>query len=116
MISSDSLYDIDHRLRDIFIYKETFAGRAMMLNGDLLQLPPIQGGSIFEKPKSAKNKAMASTIQTDEAGNRKKGIWNQMDVVNLQTNFRQGKSSWTECLNRIRVLEDFAGRARPKQR
>ena len=41
MISSDSLYDIDHRLRDIFIYKETFAGRAMMLNGDLLQLPPI---------------------------------------------------------------------------
>lgn len=108
MISADSLYDIDHRLRDIFIYKETFAGLAMMLNGDLLQLPPIQGSPIFGIPKSVKNKAMASTVQTDSAGNKKKGIWNQMDVVNLQTNFRQGKGSWTECLNRIRVLKDLA--------
>ena len=48
MISSDSLYDIDHRLQDIFIYKEMFAGRAIMLNGDIMQLPPVKGHPIFQ--------------------------------------------------------------------
>ena len=108
MISSDSLYDIDHRLRDILMFKEAFAGRAMMLNGDLLQLPPIQGASIFEMPRSSQNKAIASSIEIDSCGNKRKGIWKQMDVVNLQTNFRQGKGSWVECLNRIRVLKEFS--------
>ena len=108
MVSSDSLYDVDHRLKDIMISQETFAGCAFVLVGDLLQLPPIQGSPIFAPPKCPKNKAMASVFETDSAGIKRKGIWANMDVVNLKTNFRQGQGQWVECLNRIRVLTDIS--------
>ena len=111
MVSSNSLYDIDHRLKDILIYQETFAGRAFMLVGDLMQLPPCQGTPIFTTPKSKKsnkNETQASVVETDSAGNETKGIWASMEVVNLKTNFRQGEGQWVECLNRIRVLTDIS--------
>ena len=64
MVSSDSLYDVDHRLKDIMISQETFAGCAFVLVGDLLQLPPIQGSPIFASPKCLKNKTIASVFET----------------------------------------------------
>ena len=108
MVSSDSLYDVDHRLKDIMISQETFAGCAFVLVGDLLQLPPIQGSPIFATPKCVKNKTLASVFETDSAGIKRKGIWANMDVINLETNFRQGQGQWVECLNRIRVLTDIS--------
>ena len=94
MLSSDRLYDIHRRMTEIFISKDPFGGIAMLVVGDLLQLPPVKGSKIHEKPYSKKN---ASLWNSDES------LWANFDTITLEVNFRQGVSVWTECLNRLRV-------------
>ena len=47
MISVDNLYYINQRMMDIFDSKDDFGGRALILVGDVLQLPPVMGRPIF---------------------------------------------------------------------
>ena len=56
MISSDFLFNINQRMKDLFDSKDEFGGRALILAGDLLQLPPVNGTPIFKEPKGKKNK------------------------------------------------------------
>ena len=108
MVSSDSLYHIHHRLIDILKYKESFGGKAVMFNGDLLQLFPVKGAPIFDPPRNKQNRAFASIVKIDDSGKKKRGLWNQMEVVTLKANFRQGNGSeFLECLNEVRVCEDI---------
>ena len=95
MLSSDRLYDIHRRLQEILISTDLFGGKAMLIVGDIMQLAPVKGRPIYSCPFSSQSKAMFR----DESLN----IWNNMEVVSLVVNQRQGVSQYTECLNRARV-------------
>ena len=102
MISSDFLFNINQRMKDLFDSKDEFGGRAIILAGDLLQLPPVNGTAIFKEPRSKKNRSYYNIEQTENTpgGN----LWLNCQVVYLKTNFRQGEGNpWTELLNRARV-------------
>ena len=96
MISSDKLYDVHRRMEEIMISKDLFGGRGIMLVGDILQLAPVSGRPIFAAPFSKKNRSLYNS--TDN-------LWNNFRTVTLTTNLRQGVSTWTEILNRIRIGE-----------
>ena len=97
MVSADKLYDIHRRLQQIFVSQDLFGGKTIMLVGDLLQLPPVKGKPIYARPKSFKNICLWRTDSN---------LWQNCEVVELETNFRQGKGNpWTECLNRTRIAE-----------
>ena len=65
MISSDFLFKINQRMKDLFDSKDDFGGRAVILAGDLLQLPPVNGRAIFKPPTSRKNKDYYSIESTE---------------------------------------------------
>ena len=56
MISSDFLFKINQRMKDLFDSKDDFGGRAVILAGDLLQLPPVNGRAIFKPPHQGRTK------------------------------------------------------------
>ena len=104
MISVDNLYYINQRMMDIFDSKDDFGGRALILVGDVLQLPPVMGRPIFSKPRMLKNRILKNmTNKHDEAIG---DLWQNLEVVVLKRNFRQGEGDpWTDLLNRARVGE-----------
>ena len=107
MVSSDFLYNLHKRMMELFDSKDDFGGRALMLVGDLLQLPPVRATSIYNPPKSHKNKVIYNI--TDESGENTGNLWKNCQVVVLKTNFRQGNGNpWTELLNRVRIGEATA--------
>ena len=104
MISSDFLYNINQRMKDIFDSKDEFGGRALVLAGDILQLPPVKGTPIFKEPTGKKNKEYYHIQPTElsQGGN----LWENCTVVYLKTNYRQGDGNpWTSLLNRVRKGE-----------
>ena len=62
MVSVDNLYNLHRRLMEIFESKDEFGGRALMLVGDLLQLPPVRARAIFKKPKAEKNRIWSENL------------------------------------------------------
>ena len=96
MISSDRLYDVHRRMEEILISKDRFGGRSVMLVGDIMQLPPVQGHPIYSPPFSKKNRSLFTSSES---------LWKNFKVVTLSRNLRQGVSDWTERLNRIRIGE-----------
>ena len=102
MIAADFLFNINQRMKDLFDSKDEFGGRALVLAGDLLQLPPVNGTAIFKAPRSKKNKEYYNIESTENqpGGN----LWLNCQVIYLKTNFRQGEGNpWTELLNRVRI-------------
>ena len=96
MVTPDQLYTIHRRLCDIFVSQDPFANLSVVLVGDLMQLPPVQGRYIFERPISDQYKAYYDI--TD--------LWQLFVPIVLQHNHRQGESGeWADTLNRIRVGE-----------
>ena len=71
-----------------------FGGVAVVLLGDILQLPPIRGEPIFLEPYSDQNLALY---------NSEENLWNNFEVVVLNCNFRQGNNKFTEVLNKVRA-------------
>ena len=68
----------------------------MMFVGDLLQLQPVKGRFIFEKPKDLAHAAFFED----------KSLWHSLETVTLNHNHRQGEgSNWTQTLNRMRIGE-----------
>lgn len=81
MVGADRLYDISRRLMEIMkVFKDPFGGVAIMLVGDLMQLPPVRAAPIFTKPKSDKNVTQWAAPKTN--------LWESNQVVVLKTNFR----------------------------
>ena len=96
MISADMLYMIHKRLCEIFVSEDLFAGKALLLVGDLMQLKPVKGVYLFEKPKNKKYKSLHQASP----------LWHNCEPFVLETNFRQGEGSeWNAILNRARVGE-----------
>ena len=91
MVSVDNLYNLHRRMMEIFDSKGEFGGRALILVGDLLQLPPVKARAIFKKPKAEKNRIW-SEIESKE-GTAIGDLWGQCEVVVLKTNFRQGQGN-----------------------
>ena len=95
LISSDMLYKLDAKLREIFNLrnKTPFGGIGIMLVGDLLQIQPVTGDYVFAIPKKPKNQ------QAYENEN----LWELFEPWILKCNHRQGASSeWANVLNRFR--------------
>ena len=69
LVSSDMLYKINAKLKEIFHQRKNipFAGIGMVLVGDLLQIPPVKAGYIFDKPSNDKS-AVAYDIVQYEGG------------------------------------------------
>ena len=77
--------------------QEIFGGRSVLLVGDIMQLGPVRAAPIYREPKSIDSRAMFKTNELN--------LWNNLESVLLETNFRQGEGAWTQMLNRIRVGE-----------
>ena len=96
MVSSDMLYMIHKRLCEIFVSDDCFGGKSILLVGDLMQLSPVKGKYIFDKPKRPKYQPLHDVDP----------LWRKFEPIILETNFRQGDgSNWCQILNRARVGE-----------
>lgn len=97
MVSSNKLYDVHRRLQEIFVSKELFGGKAMMLVGDIMQLPPVKGKAVFSQPKKPQRQSLYNSDQS---------LWTSFDVIVLKDNQRQGNNNpWVKCLNDVRIGE-----------
>lgn len=95
LISSDLLYKLDKKLKEIFVEKNKtpFGGIGLMLVGDLLQLPPVKGVYIFQEPK---DKIYRAAYDTND-------LWKNFQPRILKHNHRQGAGcEWANILNRFR--------------
>ena len=81
-------------MQSIMASDDPFGGVAVVLLGDISQLPPIRGQAVFLEPNSEQNLALY---------NSEDNLWNNFEVVVLECNFRQGKNEFTEVLNKVRV-------------
>ena len=53
LVKSDMLYQIDQRLKEIKIRPgDRFGGVAVLMTGNLIQLPSVQGNYIFQEPRN----------------------------------------------------------------
>ena len=73
MVRSDMLYQIHERLQQIKQNTELFSNVAIILFGDLLQLEPVQGNFIFERPR---NERYSGLFEIDD-------LWQTFDAVIL---------------------------------
>ena len=79
MVGADKFHQIDKRLQEIIISRDTFAGKAILFVGDILQLPPVQARPIFSKPR----------VQDYHLKfNSDLNLWENLEVVTLSKNFR----------------------------
>ena len=81
MVLSLNLVYIHLRLEEIFARNKWFGGVNLLFVGDILQLPPVNGASVFEKMT---NKSVASKLGCMTSVN----IW-QDCVVYMTINQRQ---------------------------
>ena len=76
----------------------------MLIVGDILPLPPVKGLPIYCQPKMERNKIWMT--MTDKNQKPIGDLWNNLEVVLLKPNYRQGQDrEWTELLNRVRIGE-----------
>ena len=94
MVKSDMLYQLDFRLQEIMMNQKPFGGISLFVFGDLMQLKPVMGNFIFEKP-----------YQKDyEMLHRCNPRWKMFRCIVLEKNHRQGKDKgYAELLNRLRI-------------
>ena len=95
MTRVDMLYAMDDRLQDFTQnYGKPFGGVAVLFFGDLMQLKPVMGSWIFDKPNNHKYQPL------HEADPR----WPMFKSLVLENNHRQGEDkTYADLLNRIRV-------------
>ena len=94
LVGADFFYNVHKRLAEVMRNDDFFANRAVLLVGDLLQIPPTGQKAIFDEPTTMQNKAL---YKSD--GN----LWDSFDTVQLLVNKRQGVCEWRETLDRIRI-------------
>ena len=73
---------------------ELFADKAVLLVGDLLQIPPTQQRVIYGEPTQLHNKALFNSDMN---------LWNSFESVNLLVNKRQGDCPWRNTLDNLRI-------------
>ena len=81
LIGADFFYYIHKRMVEVTRNEEIFGNRAMLLVGDLLQIPPTKQTSIYSEPSTLQNKALYKSDSN---------LWDSCDTVHLTVNKRQG--------------------------
>jgi ATP-dependent DNA helicase PIF1 len=92
MVSYESLRCISRRLNEICECDEPFAGKSVILIGDLMQLPPVKGHEIFTQPA----KYSAETHLTHHR---------LFSFVELHVNKRQENDELLPICNKLRLGE-----------
>ena len=97
MLKADMLYRIYFALfQQIFDNGKPFGGIAVVLLGDIMQLPPIRANGSFVFSKTS-NKDFHARQEVDD-------LWMSFDVILLKTNHRQGEDrEYADFLNRVRL-------------
>ena len=94
LLDSDMLFKIHKRLCEVFQTEDLFANKGVILVGDLLQLPPVKGSFIFNKPTNTHSASF----------NDAQPLWQSFEPHELVVNHRQGDSNkWAKILNELRV-------------
>lgn len=94
LLKADMLYCIHMRLCEVFQSKDLFANKSIILVGDLLQLPPVKGKFVFEKPVTLKFSVFFDV----------NSLWHSFEFQELVQNHRQGDGNrWANILNELRV-------------
>ena len=64
LVSADTIYTIHMRLKEVFntLLMDRFANLNVILVGDLLQIPPVQGTFCFKTPLNLKFEANKDTL------------------------------------------------------
>ena len=99
MVKADMLYQLDLRLQEI---KEKigipFGGISIFCFGDILQLQPVCGRFIFDRPS---NPSYHITYELDS-------LWHKFHILNLEINHRQGNDKdYADMLNRVREAKQI---------
>ena len=93
MLKSDALYQIHLRLQEITQSQNSFGGVAVLLSGDLMQIPPVAARWIFQEPAE-------EVYQLSHAIDP---LWEQFQPIELRHNHRQGNDRvYGDLLNRMR--------------
>ena len=96
LVSADMLYTIHMRLKEVFNTPllDLFANLDVVLVGDLLQIPPVQGTLVFKTPLTIKFQANKENLE----------LWKSFQPMILKHNHRQGdEKEWADALNEFRV-------------
>ena len=96
LVSADMLLQVHQRMVQIFQTDETelFAGKSVVLVGDLLQLPPVNATPIYNPPKNPKFRHFNDVEQ----------VFQQFEPYELKENHRQGEGNvWANHLNQLRM-------------
>ena len=95
MVKVDLLYALNARLQEITQKLHLpFGGVSVMFFGDMMQLKPVQGSWIFDKPNCEQFKPLHSVDPR----------WPMFKSIVLAVNHRQGEDKeYADLLNRIRV-------------
>ena len=93
MLKADALYQIHLRLQEITESQNAFGGVAIILSGDLMQIPPVSARWVFQEP-SCPDYQISYALEP---------LWDQFAPIELRHNHRQGNDKvYGEMLNRIR--------------
>ena len=94
MVKSDMLYQLDFRMQEIMQNQKPFGGISIFVFGDLMQLKPVMGNFIFEKPYQKEYEML----------HRCNPRWKLFGCIILEKNHRQGKDKgYADLLNRLRI-------------
>ncbi|XP_066926174.1 uncharacterized protein [Clytia hemisphaerica] len=109
MVSNNLFRKIDKRLRQIFSVDKPFAGKSVLLCGDLYQLPPVFKGPIFKVPvvkkdpidrKNTHSKQSCSLM--DEINGFE--LWRSFQLAELTQVMRQRNDiEFVDLLNQVRL-------------
>ena len=96
LIKSDMQFQLDLRLREVKMDDRLFGGVSVFVFGDIMQMRPVMGNYIFQKPNSKEY----------ELAYLQGRHWQSFQIINLEENHRQGSDrEYANVLNRIRVGE-----------
>ena len=96
LVSADMLLQVHQRMVQIFQTDETelFAGKSVVLVGDLLQLPPVNATPIYNPPKNPKFRHFNDVEQ----------VFQQFEPYELEENHRQGDGNdYANTMNQLRI-------------
>ena len=97
MVKSDMLYQLDFRLQEIMQNQKPFGGISILVFGDLMQLKPVMGNFIFERPYQKDYEMLHQCVPR----------WKLFKCIILEKNHRQGRDKgYAELLNRFRIGKD----------
>ena len=96
MMKCEQLYQLDLRMQEVMERPRVpFGGVCLMCFGDLLQLQPVLGRYVFERPKYEQSYQVVFDIAPR---------WEMLNVINLDINHRQGgDKTYADVLLRLRT-------------